>query len=77
MSEHIIFSQLPRLLRRLPATLNQSAAVPPLPVLDLATITGVVAVWALGLRFAWRAHLCERFLGLDLRLADLPASPQT
>jgi hypothetical protein len=36
-----------------------------------------VAVWALGLRFAWRAHRFERFLGLDLRLADLPASPQT
>ena len=32
---------------------------------------------ALSLRFAWRAHLFERFLGLDLRLADLPASPQT
>jgi hypothetical protein len=31
----------------------------------------------IGLRFAWRAHLFERFLGLDLRLADLPASPQT
>jgi cation-transporting P-type ATPase E len=44
----------------------------PLPVLDLAAITGVVAIWAVGLRFAWRAHLFERFLGLDLRL---PASP--
>jgi hypothetical protein len=37
-----------------------------------AAIMGVVAVWAVGLRFAWRAHLFERFLGLDLRL---PASP--
>ncbi|HKC73850.1 MAG TPA: hypothetical protein VKF37_06565 [Chloroflexota bacterium] len=43
----------------------------PLPILDLAAITGVVAVWALGLRFAWRAHLFERFLGLDLRLPEV------
>ena len=49
----------------------------PLPVPDLAAITGVVAVWALGPRFAWRAHLFERFLGLDLRLPDLPGTRAT
>jgi hypothetical protein len=31
----------------------------------------------IGLRFAWRAHLVERFLVLEMRLADLPAAPRT
>lgn len=35
-----------------------------LPLLDVAIITAVVALWALGLRFAWRRQVFERFLGL-------------
>jgi cation-transporting ATPase E len=37
--------------------------------LDLTTylaIAGMVAVWALVLRFSWRARLLDRFLGVDL-----------
>jgi hypothetical protein len=35
-----------------------------LSVTDVAVIAGVVAVWALALRFAWHRRLFERFLGL-------------
>ena len=35
-----------------------------LPLTDVSVIVGVVAVWALALRAAWRRRLFERFLGL-------------
>jgi cation-transporting ATPase E len=35
-----------------------------LPVTDVAVIAAVVALWALGLRLAWRRQLFEWFLGL-------------
>ncbi len=45
-------------------TLRESFELTPLHPLDLAIIGGVVVLWALALRFAWRRHLFERWLGM-------------
>jgi cation-transporting ATPase E len=34
--------------------------------LDYGIIVGVAAIWTVVLRFVWRAHLFERYLGIDL-----------
>jgi cation-transporting ATPase E len=50
--------------------------LPPLSIPDYLLLGGVVIVWALALRWVWRAHLMERFLGLhweDLQAETNPS----
>lgn len=42
----------------------------PLRLLDYAIIAGLVVIWALVLRAAWRSHLLDRFLEVDLGDTD-------
>jgi cation-transporting ATPase E len=46
--------------------LRKSFELAALRGLDFALIAGVVAVWAVVLRFVWRRQLFERWLGLDV-----------
>jgi cation-transporting ATPase E len=46
-------------------TLRKSFELTTLKGTDLALIGGIVAVWAVVLRFIWRQRLFERWLGLD------------
>jgi cation-transporting P-type ATPase E len=42
-------------------------ALTPLGPIDLLIIGAVVTAWAFGIRYAWRARLMPRMLGLDVR----------
>ena len=37
----------------------------PLPLVDLLLLCGVVAIWAMGLRYVWRNHIIEKLVTPD------------